>query len=351
MKRLIPILLLLCLVSAASAQNPPVVTTVQISDMPAVAVRHKNTLWKPIVSPDDGSASGNAACEIKAGQIAQPGDVIELGPVPFDFGDQAPIMLPKGVLLHGTRGFTIFKSSKQIDRDFPQPDGTYKIPFGPAWVLQDGTQVDGISFVDAPHNPGEDGGCLGFIGTNATAAVRNCDLQANDWSFYCWTPGNSVSLKNCKLTGGRVLLANEDSGNGSNVECEHCLFIGDASLSQSQGATSNPTNGGLFGIVHRGGVLKIRDCEMRLKGIKNVGTWATPPRIAAITDVGGGNDTPAGNTTLDIRGLRVVIDLNGADPSRCLDLDIATDYVRKNLTVDWSSCRGGHPSGGLRTSW
>jgi hypothetical protein len=283
--------------------------------------------------------------------VAKPGDMICLGDGKFavtDHGmlDRGPIVIPPGVHLRGMgRGRTLLWSNKQIDADGATlPDGSREIPIGPAFSLSDGCTVEGIDFENVCYNPYEDGGCIGFTPTisNATATIRDCSMKAGDWTVYDWSPGNTLTIEDSVITGGRVLLANEDSGIGSTVLVYRTQFFGDAKLSVSVGEVSNKDNGGVFGVVSRGGLTRLVDCEMTLSG----SGWQYPdaptnnvvsatPRVCGITDMGGGNGPPSGTTRIEIYNLRCAIDANGSDPARCWALDVQTDYVQKN--VSWSA--------------
>ncbi len=290
---------------------------------------------------------------------AKPGDTIQLGYGKFsvsDHGliDKGPIAIPPGVKLVGMgRGQTLLWSNKQID---PDSSGGVAIAMGPAVALSDGSSVEDMDIEDVCYNPGEDCGCIGFseAAQHVTATITNCSLKSGDWTVYVWSPYNSLTIKDCDITGGRVLLANEDSGDGSNMDVYRCRLFGDAALSKSMGAVSKRKNGGVFGAVCRGGRTRIIDCEMTLKGqdpaIGDQNTSWTP-RICGIVDRGGANDGAAGVDVIQVYNLRCDISPNGADPARCFDLDFEFPTTQAQARVNWQNCWGIGADNSLKRSW
>ena len=282
----------------------------------------------------------------RAFKFAMPGDVVTIEPGTFDFGTTGPYYLPPCLVTGSGRGVTILKSEKMINADGVTPGQSEGVSF----ALQDGTTIEDCTLITTPANSSQDGGCIGFVATttNAHATVLNCDIQANDWAIYDWSPGNSLILADSTITSGRVCIAAEDSGAGQNFDIERCKLIGDASLSSSTGATSDQTTGGVFGVVARGGKVQLIDCEISLKGRASTGP-AWTPRTCGVTDVGGANDYPATIDTIVLSNLKCSIDPNGCDPTQCFDLDLKYSYVQAQLQVTGGS--GSAPDGTFTVSW
>ena len=282
-------------------------------------------------------------------EFAQAGDVVTIGPGVYDFGRGGPYLLPPCLVRGSGSGVTIFQSEKLIDGEAATPT-TAAIAMGPSFALQDGTDLEDMSLTTTPWNIYEDGGCVGFLPTtsNAHAIVRRCQIQANDWAVYNWSPGNTLVLADSTVTSGRVCIAAENSGDGQNFYLVRCKLIGDASLSSSIGATSNQANGGVFGVVARGGNIRLFDCEIDLKGETPTSPSFTP-RVCGITDLGGGNADPARVDAIQVWNLRCSIDPNGSDPARCFDLDLhySTTQAQFQATPGWGSA----VDGTLSRSW
>jgi hypothetical protein len=279
-------------------------------------------------------------------QFAEPGDMVTIGPGTFDFGRAGPYYLPPCLVQGSGRGVTILESEKMIDADGVTPGQSEGVSF----ALQDGTILEDCSLITTPDNPGQDGGCVGFLTatTSAHAIVARCDIQANDWAVYNWSRGNSLILEDSTVTSGRVCIAAENSGVGQNFFLVRCKLIGDASLSSSIGATSDQTTGGVFGVVARGGKVQLVDCEISLKGRASTGpSWT--PRTCGIIDVGGANDVPASVDQIVLSNLTCHIDPNGCDPAQCFDLDLKYSYVQAQLRLTGGS--GSAPDGTLSKSW
>ncbi len=279
-------------------------------------------------------------------EFAKAGDVVTIGPGTFDFGRGGPYYLPPCLVQGSGRGVTILESEKMIDADGVTPGQSEGVSF----ALQNGTILEDCSLTTTPFNPGQDGGCVGFVSTttNAHAIVARCDIQANDWAVYNWSPGNSLILEDSTVTSGRVCIAAENSGDGQNFFILDCKLIGDVSLSNSTGDTSDQSTGGVFGVVARGGKVQLVNCEISLTGRASTGpSWT--PRTCGVTDIGGANDAPAGVDQIVLWNLTCHIDPNGCDPMQCFDLDLKYSYVQAQLRVTGGS--GSAPDGTLSMSW
>jgi hypothetical protein len=297
-------------------------------------------------NPAGESALAKARMVERAFKFARPGDVVTIEPGTFDFGNGGPYYLPPCLVTGSGRGVTILKSEKLIDADGVTPGQSEGVSF----ALQDRTTLEDCSLITTPFNSSQDGGCVGFVSTttNAHATVENCDIQANDWAVYNWSPGNSLMLADSTITSGRVCIAAEDSGAGQNFDIVRCKLIGDASLSSSTGDTSDQTTGGVFGVVARGGLVQLTDCDISLKGRASTGP-AWTPRTCGVTDLGGANDNPAGVDQIVLSNVKCTIDPNGCDPSQCFDLDLKYSYVQAQLQVTGGS--GSAPDGTFTKSW
>jgi hypothetical protein len=317
------------------------------------------------------NAAGRMAALRKALQYPAmfPGDhyLVQMGYGTFsvtDHGiqDHGPIIIPANVTLRGMgRGQTTLWSNKQIDKDSSTPgSANYDIAFGPTVCLSDGCVVEDLSVVAECYNKWEDNGAIGFNeqANGWSATLRNCSFKSGDWTIYNWSPGNTLRIDDCDIYGGRVLVAAEDSGVGQTFLADRCRFFGDAKLSVSDGETSNKKDGGVYGVVARGGLVRLTDCEMQLSG----SAWQFPdaptnnvvsatPRVCGVTDHGGGNDGPGSNTRIEIYNLRCSIIPNGSTPERCFDVDIGADFVQKQTRVNWANCWGGSADGTLKRSW
>lgn len=297
-------------------------------------------------NPAGESALAKARMVELAFKFARPGDVVTIEPGTFDFGTTGPYYLPPCLVQGSGRGVTILKSEKMIDADGVTPGQSEGVSF----ALQQGTILEDCTLITTPANSSQDGGCVGFVATttDAHALVQDCDIQANDWGVYNWSPGNSLLLMDSTVTSGRVCIAAEDSGAGQNFDIVRCQLIGDASLSSSTGDTSDQTTGGVFGVVARGGLVQLTDCEISLKGRASTGpSWT--PRTCGITDAGGANDNPAGIDQIVLTNLKCSIDPNGCDPSQCFDLDLKFSYVQAQLQVTGGS--GSAADGTFTESW
>ncbi len=308
-----------------------------------VVVRRGNIEYRFGASAGE-TAIAKAQMVQAAFNFAKAGDVVTVEPGVYDFGRGGPYLLPPCIVRGSGAGVTVFQSQKLIDGETPTPNA------GPSFALQNGTVLENMSLITTPWYSYEDGGCVGFLATtsNARAVIQRCQIQANDWAVYNWSPGNSLLLTDSTITSGRVCIAAEDSGLGQNFRIVRCKLIGDASLSTSVGATSNQTNGGVFGVVARGGSVQLIDCEMDLKG--ETPTWPSyTPRVCGVTDVGGDNGAPASIDAIQIVNLRCSINPNGSDPTRCFDLDL--QYASTQTQLSATPGKGSAADGTLSRSW
>ncbi len=234
----------------------------------------------------------------------------------FEFGNVDPLVFPSCRVAGAGKLLTTWRGQMMID-----PNTT-----GLNFQLQD-TTVEDIAFINDCWDDNEDGGCIGFLGEQAThtAIIRRCSLWCRDWTIFTWenSAPNILTIDDCDITTGRVGIGSENSGNGQHVIVTNCNIIGDASLSASIGETSNSTDGGVFGIVHRGGLLEVSDTTFTITGGSNV------PRAASITDHGGGNSGIASGTQIVMSNITCVTTANGA--TRSYDLDIADADLQQQM--------------------
>jgi hypothetical protein len=351
MKRLLLLLGVLCALCVSIAEPPPprAVAAVPGNTMAAALIYRGDFQPIVVVVGEAITPQSKAGALLKAFAQAKPGDLIMVGFGLYDFGKDAHVILPDGVTIRGMgRDQTILLSSVVSDDK------------GTSFALQN-TVVEDCTLKNDCWNPGEDGRCVGFdngqfgVGPGPfTAELHRCRCWCRDWTVYCWSPYNALSIEDCEIVTGRVGVAAENSGDGSNFDVMRTHIIGDASLSKSQGATSKHKNGGCFGAVCRGGRTRFIDCSMDLKGQPlapqdAAGSWT--PRICGIVDRGGAGDAPATVTNIEVYNLRCHIDPNGADPNLCFDLNLEFDYVQKLLRCNFPNCWGSAANGSLSTSY
>lgn len=243
----------------------------------------------------------------------------------FDFGPDDPLLFPSCSVSGLGKEATIAKGQRIID-----PNATGLQFQLRSTTLSDMTLVNDCGqFDDQGHlQPHEDGGCVGFLGGPYTATIRDCNISARDWAVFLWEPSilNRLLIEDCDITTGRVGIASESSGVGQNVTVRRSRIYGDANLSKSEGATSNAKDGGVFGVVHRGGLLSLSDTEIKIIGGTNV------PRACAITDHGGGNDGISSDTQIELYNHRSLVMPKGA--KSWYDLDIADQSLQVKLMID-----------------
>lgn len=356
----------------------PTTKTMTFSDLqqtmigaaPAVLLRDGSA---PIQFPTAGSTVNpqtKAAAVLNCFSYAQPGDLIIIGKGVFDFGlgtigktyppdpnphnqqhaileGAAHILLPDNVTIRGMGiSQTVFMGDTVSDDQ------------GTNFALRN-TTLEDMTLINDAADPIQDGRCVGFDnGTSFdslpgpfNATLRRCKLWCRDWTIYSWATAviNTLLIEDCEIWTGRVGVACESSGLGQNVTINRSKFYGDASLSLSTGATSDQTTGGLFGVIARGGPIKITDCEMNLIGHAGQ-TYYGPsndsftPRVCGVTDHGGAGSGP-GTTAISIYNLRCQITANGSDPSQCFDLGLDTVATQTALRYNSANCWGSAGAG------
>jgi hypothetical protein len=354
MKRFLSILILLA-ANVATAQTPPpypapLPPIIQPSEGVFDAkLYHEGQVVARYVGADRTPAQKAEAVR-SAIKAAKPGDLLLIGLGTFDFGPAASghVILPDKVTVRGMgRELTILQSEIISDT------------FGCSFSLQN-TVVEDLTVMNKCWYFAEDGRAIGFdngqFGVPAgpfKATIRRCNVWCTDWAVYNWAPDNTLHLKDDEITTGRVGIACENSGNGQNVTIDDVRVNGDASLSNSRGETSNHDTGGIFGIIVRGGPIKVSNYRFTAKGRPQADQDANQswtPRICAITDKGGGGDA-SGRAVLSVYNMRSEITPNGSDPAKCWDIDLQYDYVQKAARVNWGNCWGSAADGGLSKNW
>jgi hypothetical protein len=356
MKRFLLILMLLA-VRGANAQTPPAFPTpapllingacdVQ-GPWDAKIIRDGHELYFLGGSHSPADRGGAALAALKA---AKPHDLILLNAVTFDFGPVAAghVILPDQVTIRGMgRDQTILQSEIISDT------------LGCSFSLQN-TVVEDLQLANKCWYFAEDGRSVGFdngqfgVGPGPfTATIRHCKVWCTDWAVYNWSPNNTLHLKDVDITTGRVGVACENSGDGQNVTIDDVTVNGDASLSNSRGATSDQTSGGIFGIIVRGGPIKVSNYKFVAKGRPQADqdtnqSWT--PRICGITDFGGAGSA-SGRAVLSVYDMRSEITPNGSNPEKCFDMDLQYDYVQKAARVNWANCWGSAADGSMSASW
>jgi hypothetical protein len=278
-----------------------------------------------------------------------PGERYALQSGVFDY-EQLRVMFPSGrpdkkVWLQGAgMGRTILKGSR-IQNDVPQ------FCLGNT-ILSDMTVMQ-------PMRPKDDCSTIGFPAQSAgstpfSATLLRCELIGAGWVFYYWADDPTaapptLTVRDCLIKHGRIGIACGNSANGMNLTVERTTFIGNAIWSWYGGTVSDPTWGGVVGILVRGGSAKINDCAMYLTGCGNDpadNVWV--PRLIGVSDNIGDKGQlfePAGNTRIEIDGLRTVLDAMGS--TFVYDVD-ATLVKPENLVV--RAGYGSATNGGLTYS-
>ena len=293
---------------------------------------------QPFASLSDDPAQRCLALQ-EALQFVNPDtDSLFLAPGDFDWG-QTKIVLPSSsnpkrrFLINGCgAGITRWLGSAMIDTIPPGTTDYSQVQ----WALGN-TWLNGLSLLSYCINPQEDGTATGFNTSQpGSARISGCEIFANDWPVYSWSAGNTLLIEDSDVTSGRTCIAAEDSGPGQDFTVRRCRLYGDASLSKSVGASSNPVIGIVCGVMARGGPMRVRDTDIFIKG----GVLTGPsycPRACGISDFHAAES--AGNTLIEIWNTRCSVDPNGADPSKCFDLELRASYTQESYKL-WPDAGG-----------
>jgi hypothetical protein len=269
---------------------------------------------------------------------AKAGDRIIVGAGLFDFGhDAGNVIFPDGVSIQGL-------------------DKLVTHLFGSVWSDNQGTQfvlqntvVSDMTLECQTYGPNEDGRTIGFDNLPGpfNAIIRRCKIIGNSWAVYNWNNlGHHLLIEDSTVVSGRLCIAAMGSGGATSqfFDVVRCKLIGDASLSNDIGATSNINYGGVFGCMVRGGVVKLIDCEMNLTG--RTTTWPSwTPRVCGVSDTF--NAGPGSGTTVVVVNLQCHVNPNGAPPQNCWDFDIRSPDIIKVIVTGG---RGSAPDGSFRWS-
>jgi hypothetical protein len=279
---------------------------------------------------------------------AKAGDLIEVGAGRYDFGHvQGNVVFPTGVVIRGMG-----------------KDKTHL--FGSVWSDNQGTQfslqdtaVEDMTLECQTYGPNEDGRTIGFdnmlfgVGPGPfSARISRAKLIGNAWTVYNWNnAGNHLLIEDSEIVSGRIGVAAMGSESASQFfDIVRCTFTEDASLSNDIGATSNQNYAGVFGVIARGGLIRVIDCEMSLKDRPRAlqdtsSSWT--PRVCGVTDTFEAG--PSQGTQVVVSNLHISLDTTGADPSRCWDIDIEEPLVRPNVQIVGGV--GSAADGGLSTNY
>lgn len=333
MKCLIFILTLL-LAGSLSAQQPP--------PTPILRPGYDARVQRGRVNYDFVVGTPNCPTPLVALQSAiafyKPGDIIRLTNETYECG-ATKLVAPPGPIIGEGPGLTIIHGTWQID----QFDGSGA---GCGIGLQNGSILKGLSVVDDCANPQEDGTAVGFSSNaapNSAAKLIDCFFSTNDWAVYNWTPGSKLLVKQCEIRSGRMGIAGENSGAGQDFIVDDCDIYIDATKSQSVGATSNINAGGCYGILFRGGSLKVSNTRIHCLGAILPGP-SYAPWTCAISDYHAAE--PSGSTVIELRS--VTCDVQGGDPTKRFDLRLTQPTTRAALKVfggDGSGPNGSYLSG------
>lgn len=320
MKRLVAILLI-SFAASATAQTPAAPAPPPGDNLFYDVRVQRGRVTYDFVVGRPGLATPLAALQY-AFAFAKAGDLVRLTNETYECGPTKLIAPPCPVIGEGP-GSTVIHGTWQIDNF----DGSGA---GCGVGLQDGSILKGLSVIDDCANPAEDGTAVGFNSNappNCSAKLIDCCFSTNDWAVYNWTPGSTLVVKNCKIRSGRMGIAGENSGLGQNFAVDDCDIDLDATKSQSQGATSNVNAGGAYGILFRGGTLKVDNTRIHCLGAALPGP-SFAPWTCAISDYHAAG--PA-NCTIELRN--VACDVSGGDPAKCFDLRITNPLTQKTMKV------------------
>ena len=266
---------------------------------------------------------------------AKPGDKIIVGAGLYDFGhDAGNVIFPDGVTIQGL-------------------DKLVTHLFGSVWSDNQGTQfvlqntvVSDMTLECQTYAPNEDGRTIGFDNLPGpfNATIRRCKIIGNSWAVYNWNNfGHHLLIEDSTVVSGRLCIAAMGSGGATSqfFDIVRCKLIGDASLSNDIGATSNVDYGGVFGCMVRGGVVRLINCEMNLTGRPS--TWPSwTPRVCGVSDT---FQSGPGYSTVEVVNLQCHVSPNGAPLANCWDFDIRYPGI---INVIVTGGRGSAPDGTFR---
>jgi hypothetical protein len=267
---------------------------------------------------------------------ANAGDKVLVGAGLYDFGHAAGnVVFPDGVTIQGL-------------------DQLVTHLFGSVWSDNQGTQfvlqntvVSDMTLECQTYAPNEDGRTIGFdnkLPGPFNAVIRRCKIIGNSWAVYNWNNfGHHLLIEDSTVVSGRLCIAAMGSGGATSqfFDIVRCKLIGDASLSNDIGATSNFDYGGVFGCMVRGGVVRIIDSEMQLTGRPSL--WPSwTPRVAGISDT---FEAGPGHATVEADNLQCHVNPNGAPLVNCWDFDIRSPNI---INVIVKGGRGSAPDGSFR---
>lgn len=169
------------------------------------------------------------------------------------------------------------------------------------------------------------------------------------WVVYDWSArGNTWIIRDSEIIGGRQGVSMMSSGgHAQNAYILRTKFDIDVMRSMDIGHTSNSEYGGAYGVVARGGNIKVEDSEFYIKGGRTPHRNSYAPRAVGIYD---GNDfetRSSSGTSINLIDNRWFIDGNGSQDT--FDIFMTNEAVRARLRV--SGGYGSNPDGSITRNW
>lgn len=109
------------------------------------------------------------------------------------------------------------------------------------------------------------------------ARITRCKIISNAWAISIWgNYGDSCDILKCEIISGRqgvsIMGSGSKTGNlsseNSKVNIHKCNFYIDVNNHTISGAVSHELHGGAYGVITRGGHVKVKDCNFYLIGDK-----------------------------------------------------------------------------------
>lgn len=116
------------------------------------------------------------------------------------------------------------------------------------------------------------------------STLRKVTVKGKAWGVYTWSPpdGNSIVIDDCDISAAYVgiNLGRSSGASAQFVTVRNSRINMNPLLSSQGGSTTNPTSGGVAGIVVRGGRLSVSNCTITATGPRP----GYGPRLCAIAD-------------------------------------------------------------------
>ena len=254
---------------------------------------------------------------------ASDGDVLELSPATFDVDgrNKGALVFPNNVTIRGA-GMERTTLLSNIYSDYaanpdPSQNYIYDGKAGQAFkltnsVIEDLT-IKRVKFEDNTLSYEEDGQAIGFYcgkplnpahpekpndndgylfckdRDTYQAIIRRCHIKSNAWAFYSWNnKGDKCDIIDSKITSGHQGVSIMGSGSYSyknEANIYRCFFDINPNKYSIYGAVSDSKFGGAYGVISRGGKVKVIDCDFKLVGyIRPRVTDKRSPRCIGISD-------------------------------------------------------------------